>query len=344
MFTTNAQTLTDGNAVERIIGLSTSETEGPERMTHHIDRQTTLADQVTLSGIGVHSGKPASVTLVPAEAGTGIVFHRADGEECGEIPAHWNKVSATALCTVLGDPSADGISTVEHLMAALYGLGIDNIVVEIDGPEMPIMDGSSSAFVDAIDQVGVKRLDRGRRYLKIKKTVRVDNGSSWCELQPYDGMRFDITIDFDTPLIGRQTFVSDMTPDVFRDELSRARTFGNVSDVEQLWKMGFALGSSLENSVAISEGKVLNPEGTRWPDEFARHKALDAVGDLSLAGLPICGMYRSFKGGHKMNHAILVKLFEDKSAYEIFEVPAFRRVAHAESAGLSAAAFGPDVS
>ncbi|WP_417677138.1 UDP-3-O-acyl-N-acetylglucosamine deacetylase [Roseibium sp.] len=313
-------------------------------MTNHIDRQTTLADQVTLTGIGVHSGKPASITLLPTDAGTGIVFQRTDKDDAAEMPALWNRVTQTALQTVLGDPSDNGLSTVEHLMAALSGMGIDNLIVEIDGPEMPIMDGSSAAFVDAIDQVGVKYLDRGRRYLKIKKPVRVDNGGAWCELKPYDGTRFEITIDFDTPLIGRQTFVSDLTPQVFREDLSRARTFGYVKDVEQLWKMGFALGSSLENSVAIAEDKVLNPEGTRWPDEFARHKALDAVGDLSLAGLPILGLYRSYKGGHKMNNAILAKLFEDKSAYEIVEAPAFREIGHAENAGLAAAAFGPDVS
>ncbi len=313
-------------------------------MTNHIDRQTTLADQVTLTGIGVHSGKPASITLLPTDAGTGIVFQRTDKDDAAEMPALWNRVTQTALQTVLGDPSDNGLSTVEHLMAALSGMGIDNLIVEIDGPEMPIMDGSSAAFVDAIDQVGVKYLDRGRRYLKIKKPVRVDNGGAWCELKPYDGTRFEITIDFDTPLIGRQTFASDLTPQVFREDLSRARTFGYVKDVEQLWKMGFALGSSLENSVAIAEDKVLNPEGTRWPDEFARHKALDAVGDLSLAGLPILGLYRSYKGGHKMNNAILAKLFEDKSAYEIVEAPAFREIGHAENAGLAAAAFGPDVS
>jgi UDP-3-O-[3-hydroxymyristoyl] N-acetylglucosamine deacetylase len=207
------------------------------------------------------------------------------------------------------------------------------------------MDGSSFEFVEAIEQIGLKRLDRGRRYLKVKKTVRVDNGTAWCELHPYNGTKFDITIDFDTPLIGRQQFSSDITPDVFRDELSRARTFGYVKDVEQLWKMGFALGSSLENSVAISEDKVLNPEGTRWPDEFARHKALDAVGDLALAGLPILGLYRSYKGGHKMNHAILVKLFEDPSSFEIVESPAFRKVGQVDKGGIAAAAaFGPDVS
>jgi UDP-3-O-[3-hydroxymyristoyl] N-acetylglucosamine deacetylase len=285
------------------------------------DRQTTLAGSVSLKGIGVHSGDPAEVTLHPADAGTGIVFaaqHRETGRDV-EIPAHWRAVTATSLCTVVGDPKAGGVSTVEHLMAALRGLGVDNAVVELDGPEMPIMDGSSAAFVAAIEQVGLRKLAAARRYVRIKKTVRVDQGNAWCELRPFDGCRFDVTIDFDAEVIGRQRLVLDLAPDTFRDELSRARTFGSVQDVEKLWSMGFALGSSLENSVAISDGKVLNPEGTRWHDEFVRHKMLDAVGDLALAGLPFIGAYHSYKGGHRMNHAILVELF-DKAGADAFEI------------------------
>lgn len=321
-------------------------------MTSRIELQTTLADMVTLTGIGVHSGKPTSITLQPADAGTGRVFVRTDIREdkAHEVPARWDTVTATSLCTVVGDPAVDGAGTIEHLMAALNGLGVDNVVIEIDGPEVPVMDGSSSAFVHAIDQVGLRRLDRGRRYLKIKKPVRIDSNGAWCELRPYNGCRFEVTIDFPTPLIGRQTFAADLTPDVFRKELSRARTFGNVSDVEKLWAMGFAMGSSLENSVAISGDKVLNPEGTRWPDEFVRHKTLDAVGDLSLAGLPILGLYRSYKGGHRMNHSILVELFSKAGAdaYEIVEGHAVREPAYAEqpatAPALAAAAFGPEVS
>lgn len=294
-------------------------------MKKYSDRQTTLAGSVPLKGIGVHSGDPAMVTLHPADAGSGIVFVGQDPESRAEVelPAHWQAVSATALCTVLGDPKAGGVSTVEHLMAALRGLGVDNAIVEMDGPEMPIMDGSAAEFVDAIDQVGLRQLAVPRRYVRVKSTVRVDQGSAWCELRPYDGCRFDVTIDFDTPVIGRQNLVLDLTPDRFRHDLARARTFGSVQDVEKLWSMGFALGSSLENSVAISEDRILNPEGTRWPDEFVRHKMLDAVGDLALAGLPILGEYRSYKGGHRMNHSILVELFEraGPGAFEIVEAP-----------------------
>ncbi|MHC5652703.1 UDP-3-O-acyl-N-acetylglucosamine deacetylase [Stappia sp.] len=292
-------------------------------MKSRADRQTTLAQSVTLEGIGVHSGDAASVSLHPADAGTGIVFVGRDpktGREI-EIPAHWRAVTATALCTVLGDPKAGGVSTVEHLMAALRGLGVDNAVVEMDGPEMPIMDGSAFAFVEAIDAVGLRRLAAARRYIRILRPVRVDQGSAWCELRPFDGTRFDVTIDFDAEVIGRQAMVLDLAPQAFRTEVARARTFGSVQEVEKLWSMGFAMGSSLENSVAISDGKVLNPEGTRWRDEFVRHKMLDAIGDLALAGLPILGAYRSYKGGHRMNHAILVELFEKagQGAYEIVE-------------------------
>ncbi|GGE85811.1 UDP-3-O-acyl-N-acetylglucosamine deacetylase [Stappia taiwanensis] len=310
-------------------------------MKKYSDRQTTLAGSVPLKGIGVHSGDPAMVTLHPADAGSGIVFVGQDPESRAEVemPAHWQAVSATALCTVLGDPKAGGVSTVEHLMAALRGLGVDNAIVEMDGPEMPIMDGSAAEFVDAIDQVGLRQLAVPRRYVRVKSTVRVDQGSAWCELRPYDGCRFDVTIDFDTPVIGRQNLVMDLTPDRFRRDLARARTFGSVQDVEKLWSMGFALGSSLENSVAISEDRILNPEGTRWPDEFVRHKMLDAVGDLALAGLPILGEYRSYKGGHRMNHSILVELFEraGADAFEIVEAP-FEREAGAVKAPVKAMA------
>ncbi len=318
-------------------------------MTARSTRQTTLAEPISLKGIGVHSGDEATVSLLPADADTGIVFlgvDQATGREV-EIPALWSSVTATSLCTVIGNPSAGGISTVEHLMAALRGLGVDNAVIEVDGPEMPIMDGSAADFVDAIDQVGLKHLQAPRRAVRIRKPVRVDHGSAWCELLPFDGTRFDVTIDFETVAIGRQRKVIDLSPESFRRDLARARTFGSVSDVEKLWSMGFARGSSLENSVAIADDKVLNPEGTRWPDEFVRHKMLDAIGDLALAGLPIIGLFRSYKGGHRLNHAILVELFEKAGAdaYDLVEAPSRRDAGSAELvSGLTAAAFGPNIS
>ncbi|WP_082735749.1 UDP-3-O-acyl-N-acetylglucosamine deacetylase [Polycladidibacter stylochi] len=319
-------------------------------MTMRVEKQTTLFDSVTLTGIGVHSGGPASLTLHPADANSGIVFQRTNGAKVVETRADWQSVSATSLCTVLGDPKGAGVSTVEHLMAALRGMGVDNVTVEIDGPETPIMDGSSIAFVEAIDRVGLKELSVQRRFIKIKRSVRVVQGDQWCELNPFNGQRFNITIDFASSLIGRQALVFDLNAETFRRELARARTFGSVQDVEKLWKMGFAMGSSLENSVALDGDRVLNPEGTRWPDEFVRHKALDAVGDLALAGLPIWGEYRSYKGGHRMNHAVLVELFKTPEAFEIIEAQGVKEVARSEKGhadligGWQAAAFAPEVS
>ncbi len=281
--------------------------------------QMTLAAPVTLSGIGVHSGAPASITLKPGPADGGIRFVRTNPATGAvtEFVASWRTVVATELATQLGSVDGQSLATVEHLLSAFAGLGIDSAVVEIDGPEMPIMDGSADAFVAAIDAVGLTALEAPRREIEILKPVRIERGDAWAELVPFDGRRFDVTIAFDEAVIGRQALVFDLEPGVYRHEIARARTFGRVSDALKLRAMGFARGSSLENSVALDDGKVVNPEGTRWPDEFVRHKALDAVGDLSLAGLPIRGLYRSFKGGHRMNVEILKALFADPSAFRI---------------------------
>ncbi|WP_307433772.1 UDP-3-O-acyl-N-acetylglucosamine deacetylase [Labrys monachus] len=308
--------------------------------------QTTLNDRVSLQGIGVHSGKPVSITLHPSEANSGIVFlrtHLENGRE-REILARYDNVTDTRLCTVIGDPSRGAVGTVEHLMAALRGLGVDNVTVEVDGPELPIMDGSSAVFVDAIDQVGIEMLRARRRKVKVLKPVRVEMGRAWAELLPFDkGFRLDVEIDFPSPLIGRQRRVLDLTPDAFRREISRARTFGFVKDVEQLWERGLALGSSLENSVALGEDRILNPEGLRYGDEFVRHKMLDAVGDLALAGAPLLGQYRSYCGGHRVNFMMLEALFSDSSAWTMVDAPVRRETGHADlSSGLAAAAFAPD--
>lgn len=286
--------------------------------------QTTIATPVTLSGIGVHSGAPVSITFQPAEAGTGIVFSRTltDGTIV-EYRAVSSNVGNTDLCTVLGTSLSRSVATIEHVMAALYALGLDNVVVDVDGAEMPIMDGSSFLFIEAIEQAGIVNLGEKRRYIRVLKPVRIDAGASWSEFRPYDGTRFEVEIDFDSPLIGRQSWKGDLTAQVFRDELSRARTFGFMRDVERLWAAGFALGSSLENSVVISDDdSVVNVEGLRYKDEFVRHKTLDAVGDLALAGAQFIGCYRSYRGGHKMNANALKALLSDPTAYEVVEAPA----------------------
>lgn len=310
-------------------------------------RQTTLREQITVSGIGVHSGLPVNLTLNPADADTGIVFSRTDpdgGER--EVRADFRAVTATELATVLGDESGVLCSTAEHILAALRGLGVDNALVEIDGPEVPIMDGSAAPFVAAIDQAGIRTLSTARRYIKVLKPVSVAKGESFGELRPAEsGFRLDVEINFDCVLIGRQSIALDLTADSFRRDLSRARTFGFMKDVSALWSAGKALGASFENTLVLSESRVLNTEGLRYQDEFVRHKALDAVGDLALAGAPIIGAYRSVRGGHRLNHAVLVALMSDPSAYEVVEAGEPRRVrGHAEAAGMVAPAYGPDVS
>ena len=287
-------------------------------------KQTTLRKRCVLTGNGVHSNAPVTLILHPAEPDSGIVFLRTNLPDGAtrRIEAKWSRVSATDLCTVLGDVSLGSVSTVEHLLAALAGLGIDNVLVEVDGPEVPIMDGSSAVFVAAIDKVGLRSLSAPRRFLKILKTVRIEHGRSFSELRPADGgFSLDVEIDYPVEAIGRHRKVLDLTPTSFRREISRARTFGLLRDVERLWKLGFALGSSLDNSVAVDEDRILNPEGLRSSDEFVSHKMLDAVGDLALAGAPILGRYSAFCPGHKMNFLVLQALFADRSAYSFVEAP-----------------------
>ncbi len=283
--------------------------------------QTTILNDVTLSGVGVHSGSKVSITFSPAEADSGIVFRRRmPNGELHSIRAVVSQVAATELCTVLGDAGGASVATVEHLMAAFYALEIDNIIVDIDGAEVPIMDGSSIVFIEALDRAGVDILSSKRRYLRVVKPVRIEAGGSWAEFVPYEGTRFEIDIDFDCKLIGRQAWKGDITPDTFRSELARARTFGFMRDVEFLWASGHALGSSLENSVVISDDDtVINLEGLRFENEFVRHKTLDAVGDLALAGAKFIGCYRSYRGGHKLNSLALKALLADSTAYEVVE-------------------------
>jgi UDP-3-O-[3-hydroxymyristoyl] N-acetylglucosamine deacetylase len=284
--------------------------------------QKTVADRVEVHGSGVHSAAPARIAIHPAESDHGVVFLRTGMQDGSDrlIEADWRNIRQTALCTVIGDRAGATIATVEHLMAAFAGLGVDNALVEIDGPETPIMDGSAAQFVAAIDAVGLVTQARRRKYLKVLKSVYVEHGRSRAELKPWDaGFRVDVEIDFEGAAIGRQRRVFDIDPQTFRSEIAKARTFGFVCDVKKLWAAGFALGSNLDNSVAIDGDRVLNPEGLRYCDEFVRHKALDAVGDLSLAGAPILGAYVAHRPGHSLNAAMLTALFADKSNYEIVE-------------------------
>ena len=307
-------------------------------------RQTTIGDVVALSGIGVHSGKEVRLSIAPAEADTGIVFRRSDSSQSVRVGRR--AVRGSDLATVLRDESGPAVSTVEHLLACFAGLGIDNAQVEIDGPEVPILDGSAGMFVSAVDEAGIVETDAARRYLRVLKTIRIETEQGFGELSPYDaGFRLEVEIDFAHAAIGRQRYAATLSPSVFRKELAPARTFGFVSDVERLWQAGFALGASLDNTICLGEDSIVNETGLRFSDEFVRHKALDAVGDLSLGGLPMLARYRSYKGGHKLNFAVVDALLSDRSAYEIVEarVPARRSVR--SDAGISAVAvpaFAPE--
>jgi len=281
--------------------------------------QTAITSRASLHGVGVHSGQPASLCFAPASADTGIVFLRKDASGAETVlRAVVDEVQASALSTVIGHPSGPQAATVEHIMSALMGLGIDNVLIELDGPEAPILDGSAALIVAALDGAGTQTLDAARRSVRVTRTVRLEHGDSWAEFAPGDRSRFEVEIDFKSPAIGRQAFAIDLEPESYRREIAGARTFGFIKDVERLWAAGLALGSSLENSVVIDDDdRTVNSDRLRFPDEFVRHKLLDAIGDLALAGAPIIGTFRSYRGSHASNVAAVRQLLADPSAHEM---------------------------
>src|SRR3990167_4328557 len=273
--------------------------------------QHTIARRIEIVGCGIHGGAPAKVVLPPGQPNTGIVFVRRGQEGTADrmIAVTPGAVRNTEFATVLGDGNGALCSTVEDLLAAFVGLGIDNAVIEVDGNELPILDGSPAPLVEAIDAVGLRIQTAPRRFLKVLKPIRVEDGLASGELLPFDGgFRLEVDIEFDHKLIGQQRYAATLSPNVFRRDLASARTFGFMCDVAKLWSAGYARGASLENTICVAEDRVLNPEGLRYPDEFVRHKALDAIGDLALASLPILGRYRSVRGGHKLNAMVVAAL------------------------------------
>ncbi len=291
-------------------------------------QQSTIAQSAFVSGTGVHSGEATSLVLHPAEPDSGIVFRRIrNGAEPVIIPAISSSISNTDFCTAVGFGTVS-IATIEHLMAALYACGIDNLTIDVDSNEVPILDGSAAPFIALIEDAGIEMQDAPRRYIRVKKPVRVETGASWAEFLPHEGTRFEVEIDFESPVVGCQKYVGDINAATFRTDLSRARTFGFLRDVERLWASGHALGSSLENSIVIGhDDAVINAEGLRYKDEFVRHKALDAIGDLALAGAQFIGCFRSYRGGHAMNAKALRTLLSDRSAFEIVEPRKIKSVA-----------------
>ncbi len=286
-------------------------------------QQRTLKASIGCVGVGVHSGLRASLTLNPAPAGHGIVFRRTDLGQ--DIAARFEHVVDTRLCTVIAAPDAPQarVGTIEHLMAALSGAGIDNVLIEIDGPEVPILDGSAAPFLFLLDCAGVVEQDAPRTMLEIRRKVRVTDGEAFAELRPFPRLsriappvlEMELTIDFAAAAIGRQGCALRLTPNSFRDELSRARTFAMAEEVVQLRKAGLARGGSLDNAVVVDQDRVLNPGGLRMPSEFARHKLLDAVGDLALAGASLHGRFVAHRTGHALNNKLLRALFADASAW-----------------------------
>lgn len=278
--------------------------------------QQTIAEPIVFVGIGLHSGDRATMRLLPAKAGQGIRLIRRDlarGEQAFAV--HWEAVRGSSLCTVLGNLVGHQVATVEHLLSALAALGIDNVRIELDGPEIPIMDGSAMPFVDALEKVGIKTLDMPRSFIVVRRPVRLQQGASWAELLPEAGRRITVSIDFAAQAIGTQTMSVELTKSVYRDEIAPARTFGFAEQLEQLRRQGLALGGSIKNAILIREGQVANLEGLRYRDEFVRHKVLDVVGDLVLAGAPIIGHYRGNRPGHQLNTDLVALLMEDPSAW-----------------------------
>jgi len=277
--------------------------------------QQTLAQKLTCSGIGVHSGKKATITIHPAPENHGIRFKRVDLPGTPDIPALFKMVVDTSLATVVGNQGAI-VSTIEHLMATFAGLGIDNALVEIDGYEMPIMDGSARIFAEQLTQAGVNRQNKPRWFFVATQPLRITDGDKYASIEPASGLTISCSITFDSPLIGTQERTFNLSSQAFRKEISPARTFGFTQDLAYLKQFSLGRGGSLDNAVVIDNDKVLNAGGLRFPDEFVRHKLLDCLGDFSLLGMPIQGHIITHKSGHALNHAFIKKFLETTGAWE----------------------------
>lgn len=285
--------------------------------------QRTITYPVTFQGVGLHSGHPAQLTIRPAPAGAGIAFRRVDisgisGDQ-NQIPALWHLVAQSPLCTRLVNANGVSIKTVEHVMAALVGCGVHNALVDVDGPEVPILDGSAAPFVRGILANGLCQLAEPVTALRVLRPIDVRLGAAWARLTPNDTLRIEFEIEFEDAAIGVQKKILNMSNGSFVRELSNSRTFCRKADVDHMRADGFALGGTLENAVVVDGGKVLSPGGLRHADEAVRHKMLDALGDLGLAGLPILGHYHGFRAGHALTNELLRTLFADRHNYELIE-------------------------
>ena len=279
--------------------------------------QHTLAGPAVFAGVGLHTGQRVRAAILPAPAGSGIVFLRTDVQGDGRIDARAHNVASTRLSTVIGNVAGATVSTVEHLMAALHGLGVDNVLVELDGPEAPIMDGSAEPFVSLIDRAGRRRQEPPRRVIEILERVEVADGDKRAALAPADAFELSVEIDFASAAIGRQRLDMVVDEQSFRTELAGARTFGFLHEVEALRSAGLARGGALDNAIVVDGDRILNAEGLKRPDEFVRHKAVDAIGDLATLGGPILGRYEGRRAGHALNNALARALLARPRSFRV---------------------------
>ncbi len=280
--------------------------------------QTTIKNRVVCQGVGVHTGQQTTITLLPAPENSGIVFRRTDQRGfAAMIPARFDRVTDTKLGTTIGNAFGVKVHTIEHLLAAVVGCGVTNLTIEIDGAEVPIMDGSAAPFVFLIECAGVVKQSVAQRAIRVRETVRVEDGDKYAELAPGVGFSAELEIQFDNcPVIDRQFYAFDLDAPSFKAELARARTFGFRHEVEYLQKNGLARGGSLQNSIVLDGSRIMNEEGLRYADEFVRHKLLDVVGDMALAGAPLFAQFRGYKTGHALNNKLLHALFQRRHAWE----------------------------
>jgi len=280
--------------------------------------QCTIDKPVSISGIGLHTGKVITMRLRPASAGTGIVFHRSEGDRCVSIPAVSANVVDTRLATVIGKQDLT-VSTIEHFMASLAAFGIDNLNVDIDGPEVPILDGSAAPYIELMREAGLRSLDRTRKFLAVRKPMTLVDGEKRVTVVPSRFFRITFDIAFDHPCISLQNRSVKLSWESFCQDIARARTFGFLHEVEYLKSNGLARGGSLENAVVIGEDRILNEDGLRYNDEFVRHKILDAIGDFSLVGYPILGHIKAYKAGHDINHQMVEQILASPECWKLVE-------------------------
>ncbi|HEX7454616.1 MAG TPA: UDP-3-O-acyl-N-acetylglucosamine deacetylase [Gallionella sp.] len=296
-------------------------------------KQRTLKTSVSVTGVGLHSGEKVTLSLRPAPVNSGIVFRRVDVKPVEEIQARADLVNDTRLSTCM-EQNGVRIATIEHLMSALAGLGIDNACIEMDGAEVPIMDGSAGTFIFLLQSAGIVEQSAAKKFIRIKKTVEVKQGDKWVRFEPYNGYKLTFTINFAHPVFAntKQHVTVDLDEHSYIRDISRARTFGFMQDVENMRAQGLALGGSLDNAIVMDEYRVLNADGLRFEDEFVKHKVLDAIGDLYLLGHAVIGAFSGFKSGHALNNALLRELLADEDAWEfvtfdnVADAPAFLRL------------------